>query len=74
MKWNTPHREAEPVDGTIRWTLKFAWLPKICSDGYTRWLCDVYVKQRYTVVRNSMLADESWVDLEYAGAIPLSDR
>lgn len=71
MKWNTPNQAyAVPVDGTERWTLKFAWFPTVCNDGYTRWLCDVSVKQRYTIVHSLFLYDEYWVDLEYAGTLP----
>lgn len=65
MKWKA---KPKPEDGDERRTLRFAWLPVRCKDGYWRWLCDVYPKQRYVVYGE--LAGASWVTIEIAGSLP----
>jgi hypothetical protein len=63
MKWKA---KPLPGDGDERWTLIFAWLPHRCSDGYWRWLCDLYVRQAYS---DGWLAD-GWFNLEYSAELP----
>lgn len=62
MKWKA---RPIPKEGQERWTLVFAWVPHRCTDGYWRWLCDLYVRQRYS----REMAD-GWFAIEYAGALP----
>lgn len=42
MKWRT-EKKSPPKVGDTRDRMKFAWLPVACKDGFTRWLCRVWV-------------------------------
>lgn len=65
MKWITP---SVPRDGDIRVTLRFAWLPTECSDGYTRWLSDIYPRQKWVVhYTPSGGTWGNWETIEYLG-------
>ena len=63
MKWKA---KPIPQEGDERWTLRFALVPHRCNDGYWRWLCDLYVHQRYS---NGWSSD-GWLSLEYAPQLP----
>jgi len=65
MKWKS---KPIPKHGDERWTLRFAFLPHRCSDGFTRWLCDLYVRQVYQ--EYGELAGSSWVGIEYSPTFP----
>lgn len=41
MNWPTRPQPEQPALSTTRSRTVFAWLPKACSDGRTRWLCRV---------------------------------
>lgn len=44
MRWIT-----SPKSGEVRIRLKFAWLPKTCTDGNTYWLEFIWIKERYII-------------------------
>jgi hypothetical protein len=49
MKWRTsrPEYVHHPVQDERQERMVFAFLPKKCIDGYTRWLCNLVVEERY---------------------------
>jgi hypothetical protein len=57
MRWKT--KPLKPTFTQAHSEIVFAWTPKDCEDGYTRWLCFVEVKkedwepalQRFMTVR-----------------------
>lgn len=44
MRWPTPQA---PQHGDIRERVVFAWLPKQCEDGMTRWLERLLLVETY---------------------------
>ena len=63
MKWKA---KRVPTAGETRWTIRFALFPHRCNDGYMRWLCDLYVRQRYDEYEDA----STWIDLEYSAELP----
>jgi hypothetical protein len=59
MKWKA---KPIPKEGDERWTLIFAWVPHRCSDGYWRWLCDLYARQEWVDYGE----EAHWLSLEYS--------
>lgn len=45
MKWTGPRIYNR---GDVRERIRFAWWPKRCDDGYTRWLERVKILEKYT--------------------------
>lgn len=41
MKWPYAH------EGDRRVRTKFLWVPRRCTDGYWRWLCEVQITEEY---------------------------
>lgn len=54
MKWTTPKKNDQ------RTRIIFAIFPRICSDGYTRWLERVFIRERY----DDGYSDSGWTELE----------
>lgn len=50
MEWKTPK---DPKLDSVRERLIFAWTPKECDDGITRWLCKVRVVECWRTGRES---------------------
>lgn len=65
MKWKA---NPVPEHGDEGWTIRFAFFPKRCSDGYMRWLCVLYVRQQFASYGE--LAGTSWVDVEHREHLP----
>lgn len=61
MKWKNKHI---PKHGEIRIRRVFALIPRRCTDGITRWLCNVLVVEEYNTIVCSNGFYPSWS--EYA--------
>lgn len=51
MKWKSTPAISQPFIGQIRVRTRFAFLPRQCEDGYTRWLERVVATEEYRTVR-----------------------
>lgn len=51
MRWKSRPERPEPYVGQIRQRMGFAFLPRKCEDGYTRWLQWLFVVEEFTRVR-----------------------
>lgn len=47
MKWTTPKPKVGPKEDALRLRRTFAFLPKRCTDGTTRWLEKIVVLEKY---------------------------